>query len=86
MIAIMNRHSGLMVIMQRMQSLRLMPSHSYFYKKLTQFGKDHDKEIIDAVENEGKRLTALGKSEQMQKEEDEQSPTTKEKLNVSILV
>ena len=69
-----------------MQSLRLMPSHTYFYKKLTQFGKDHDKEIIDAVKNEGKRLTALGKIEQMQKEKDEQSLTTiKEKPNVSYI-
>jgi hypothetical protein len=63
-----------------------MPSHTYFYKKLTQFGKDHDKEIIDAVKNEGKRLTALGKIEQMQKEKDEQSLTTiKEKPNVSYI-
>ena len=58
--------------MKRMQCLRLMPSHTYFYKKLSQFGKDNDKPILDVVENEGKRLTACGKVLQLQKEKVEE--------------
>ena len=58
--------------MKRMQCLRLMPSHTYFYKKLSQFGKDHDKPILDVVEKEGKRLTACGKVLQLQKEQEEE--------------
>lgn len=41
-----------------MQALCLMPSHSYFYKKLDEFGLDYDKEILINVENEGKRKEA----------------------------
>jgi hypothetical protein len=58
--------------MKRMQALRLMPSHTYFYKKLTQFGKDHDKVILSMVENEGKRMTAVRKIGAMQEEEDKE--------------
>lgn len=75
---------SLQAIMKRMQSLRLMPSHTYFYKKITQFGKDHDKQILDMVENEGKRMTALGKIDQLQQKEDGKSPITTV-TSVSIL-
>ncbi len=38
-----------------MKALCLMPSHTYFYKKLDEFGMDHNKEILTKVENESKR-------------------------------
>ena len=41
--------------MKRMQALCLLPSHTYFYKKLDEFGMDHDKEILKKVANEGMR-------------------------------
>ena len=51
-------------MMGRMQSLRLMPSHTYFYKKLSEYGKDHDLEIKTKVDMEGKRKTAVIISDQ----------------------
>lgn len=45
--------------MRRMQILKLMPSHTYFYKKLTQFGHNHDVDILERVQNEGLRRTAV---------------------------
>ncbi len=50
--------------MVRMQSLRLMPSHTYFYKKLSEYGRDHDLEIRNIVDTEGKRKTAVILSKQ----------------------
>lgn len=38
-----------------MQSLRLMPSVTYFHKKMDEFGLDHDKGIRKNVLNEAKR-------------------------------
>ena len=55
--------------MQRMQALRLMPSHTYFYRKLSQYGKDFDKDIIEDVVLEGKRRTALIQREQLKNED-----------------
>ena len=45
--------------MSRMQCLRLMPSHTYFYKKLTEYGRDHDIAIKNMVDLEGKRRSAV---------------------------
>ena len=45
--------------MSCMQCLRLMPSHTYFYKKLTEYGKDHDIAIKNMVDLEGKRRSAV---------------------------
>ena len=56
--------------MQRMQALRLMPSHTFFYQKLSQYGKDYDADILKDVELEGKRRTALIRKEQLKSEED----------------
>ena len=61
-----------------MQALRLMPSHTYFYKQLTQFGKDHDKEILNMVKYEGKRMIAVRKIRTIQEEEDKEPPINKE--------
>ena len=47
--------------MARMQALRLMPSHTYFYKKLNDFGKDHNQHILYMVDKGGKRRTAVAK-------------------------
>ena len=41
--------------MRRMQALRLMPSITYFHKKMDEFGIDHNKEILTKVSNEAKR-------------------------------
>ena len=38
-----------------MQALCLMPSITYFHKKMDQFGKDHDKEILRKVAEEARR-------------------------------
>ncbi len=51
--------------MARMQALRLMPSHTYFYKKRSEFGKDHTKHILEKVTNEGKRKTAIWRANQL---------------------
>ena len=45
---------------------------THIFLQKTQFGKDHDKPILDVVENEGKRLTACGKVLQLQKEKGEE--------------
>lgn len=66
--------------MQRMQALRLMPSHTYFYRKLSQYGKDHDQEILSNVEKEGKRRTALAQRELMKNK-----PTDDRLLSEEIL-
>lgn len=41
--------------MRRMQVLRLMPSITYFHKKMDEFGLDYDKEILGKVSDEAKR-------------------------------
>ena len=43
--------------MKRMQALCLMPSITYFHKKMDQFGKGHDQDILKKVTNEAKRNT-----------------------------
>ena len=58
-----------------MQSLRLMPSHTYFYKKLSEYGKDHDLEIRNIVDMEGKRKTAVILSKQLTANEVEPEST-----------
>ena len=59
-----------------MKALRLMTSHHYYYKKLDEYGKDHDAEILKKVENEGKRLTA--KHQRICKNEDKKNMDTVE--------
>ena len=56
--------------MQQMLVLRLMPSHTFFYRKLSQYGKDYDADILKNVELEGKRRTALIQKQQLRSEED----------------
>ena len=60
-------------MMSRMQCLQLMLSHTYFYKKLTEHGKNHDLKIKDMVDMEWKRRTAVIQSDTQNhdKEEDE---------------
>ncbi len=41
--------------MKRMQALCLMPSITYFHKKMDQFGLGHDNEILKKVSDEAKR-------------------------------
>ena len=41
--------------MKRMHALCLMPSHTFYYKKLNEFGMDYDKDILEKVKTEGKR-------------------------------
>ena len=41
--------------MNRMRKLRIMTSHLYFYKKLDEYGKDHDKRILEILKNEEQR-------------------------------
>lgn len=65
-----------------MQTLRIMPSHTYFYKKLSQFGKDHDKDILDKIENEGKRRTSVLN---LKKTASEHSATSDVPLEVSFI-
>lgn len=59
--------------MSRMQSLRLMPSHTYFYKKLSEYGKDHDLAIKSMVSMEGKRKTAVIQSVKQSTEKEDES-------------
>lgn len=42
--------------MARLSPLRLTTSHTYLYKKLDEFGKHHDKDIIDAVDLQSQYL------------------------------
>ena len=42
--------------MGRLQILRLMPSHTQFYRKLQAYGKVHDKILKDIIRNESERL------------------------------
>ena len=58
-------------MMNRMQCLRLMPSHTYFYKKLTEHGKDHDLKIKNMVDIEGKRRTAVIQSDKQDHDKEE---------------
>ena len=41
--------------MKRMHALCLMPSHTFYYKKLNEFGMDYDKDIFEKVKTEEKR-------------------------------
>ena len=41
--------------MNRMRKLRIMTSHLYFYKKLDEYGKGHDKRILEILKNEEQR-------------------------------
>ena len=42
--------------MGRLQILRLMPSHTQFYRKLDAYGKVHDKILKDIVKKESQKL------------------------------
>jgi hypothetical protein len=60
--------------MHRMPALRLMLSHTYFYRKLSQYRKDyHRGDIPKNVELEGKRITALIQKEQFSDKEEDTS-------------
>ena len=72
--------------MGRMQSLRLMPSHTYFYKKLSEYGKDHDLEIKTKVDMEGKRKTAVIISDQPTVHKDEHESTNHQACVATIKV
>ncbi|XP_065068431.1 uncharacterized protein LOC135693787 [Rhopilema esculentum] len=50
------KHCGFLGIMGRLQILRLMPSHTQFYRKLQAYGKVHDKILKDIIRNESERL------------------------------
>ena len=39
-----------------LKALRLAISHSYMYKKLDEYGENHDEDMCTAVKNECKRL------------------------------
>ena len=43
----------------RLEKLRLTTSHTFMYKKLDQFGVDHDKSILKQVEKESRRLVQI---------------------------
>ncbi len=43
-------------IIGRLQILRLMPSHTQFYRKLDAYGKVHDKILKDIVKKESQKL------------------------------
>lgn len=60
--------------MKRMQALRLMPSHTFFYKKLDEFGMDHDKEILLKIKNEGIRKTFQNQQPDSSSMSDAQKP------------
>ena len=42
----------------RLKSLRITTSHAYMYKKLDEFGVNHDSHIPKAVEDESQRLAS----------------------------
>jgi hypothetical protein len=69
-----------------MQSLRLMPSHTYFYKKLSEYGKHHDLEIKSKVDMEGKRKTAVIISNQPTIHKDEHKSTNHQACVATIKV
>ena len=47
----------------RLGVYRLVVSHTFLYKKLDEYGKNHNKKILDKVICEGRRLQALEKAE-----------------------
>ena len=47
-----------------MMCVKAMPSHTYFYKILSEYGTDHDLEIRNIVDTEGKRKSAVILSKQ----------------------
>jgi len=53
----------------RLCPLRLTTSHVYLYKKLDIFGKEHDKQIVDAVHHQCK-VMAHGKHDQVHNSDD----------------
>eukprot|EP00795_Rhopilema_esculentum_P004039 gene4039-20214_t len=55
-LSIILKHCGFLGIMGRLQILRLMPSHTQFYRKLQAYGKVHDKILKDIIRNESERL------------------------------
>ncbi len=59
--------------MHRVPALRLMLSHTYFYRKLRQYRKDYHRDILKNVELEGKRITTLIQKEQYKDKEEDTS-------------
>ncbi len=47
----------------RLGVYRLVVSHTFLYKKLDEYGKNHNKKILEKVICEGKRLQALEETE-----------------------
>eukprot|EP00112_Aurelia_sp_Birch-Aquarium-sp1_P017402 Seg4027.1 transcript_id=Seg4027.1/GoldUCD/mRNA.D3Y31 product="hypothetical protein" protein_id=Seg4027.1/GoldUCD/D3Y31 len=62
MIGLIIQHSGFMAALGRLRVLRLTPSHTYMYKKLDEFGLNHDKRLSDVFDHECKCLEETAES------------------------
>ncbi|KAJ7389081.1 hypothetical protein OS493_033663 [Desmophyllum pertusum] len=56
LVTIFMYHSNWLSSIARLSTLRLAVSHTYLYKKLDEFGKEHTKSITDAVTNQGQYM------------------------------
>ncbi|PFX14455.1 hypothetical protein AWC38_SpisGene21383 [Stylophora pistillata] len=52
-------NSNWLATLARFKTLRLITNHSYLYKKLDEFGKDHKKSICDAVVHQGQYMATM---------------------------
>ncbi|CAH3154050.1 unnamed protein product, partial [Porites evermanni] len=52
-------HSNWLASLARLSTLRITTSHTYLYKKLDEFGKDHDKPICEAVARQSEYMASV---------------------------
>ena len=55
--------------MCRLRVLRLVKSHTFLYKKLDQFGHDHNAKIMEKVRNESARLLSIWSEDESDQDE-----------------
>eukprot|EP00795_Rhopilema_esculentum_P010125 gene10125-18788_t len=55
-ISTMMQHSGFMATLLRLSALRLAVSHTFLYNKLNEYGRDHLRDIVEKISNEGEMV------------------------------
>ena len=77
MIANDSAHCDQQASLARLSTLRITTSHTYLYKKLDEFGKDHDKPIREAVARQSEYMASVRDHPSAENEDQRSEKSTK---------